>query len=203
MDDLSFTTFLKLALMPTMQRRLSELQRMHSGDRGYDFYKQMKFAAKGVARGEIDPDVIIANLETIKRPAERTHNVQMAKNFLTWWNSLKGAEALTSAPNGTYKSDAMHFGIKMRPELAYVKDGTTYVVYLWATQLPAMTNQIAGAGLQILRGKLAAGTFKDAKFSLLNLRTMKTLTEELISNQSKTVAQADIASINELWKSLT
>ena len=110
MDNLSFTTFLKLSLLPTTQGRFGALQRMINSSKGYDFYKQMKFAAKGVARGEDDPNEILAKLAQIKNPVEREHNIRMAKNFLDWWSDQKGAVALTSRPSGIYRSSEMQFG---------------------------------------------------------------------------------------------
>lgn len=203
MDDLSFTTFLKLALMSSTQQRLTELQRMHAGDRGYDFYKQMKFAAKEVALGEVEPTEIMNSLKSIKRASEREHNIKMAENFMHWWKSQPDAKALAARPQGIYKTEGMRFGIKLRPELAYKQNDSIHIVYLWATQSPKMTNQVAGTGLQILRETLAKSKFKDATFSILNLRTGKLLEENLISNQSKVIAAAEISGLNELWKSLT
>lgn len=203
MDDLSFTTFLKLTLLPTTQGRFGALQRMINSSKGYDFYKQMKFAAKGVARGETDPDEILSKLSEIKNPIEREHNTKMAKNFLEWWTTQVGASALTSRPTGIYKAEAMHFGIKLLPELAYKLDEQIHVIYLWAIRTPLITKQTAGIGLHLLKQKLATGKYSDAKFSILNLRTKTLLSDNLVTNQSAALAQADIAGINELWKSLS
>lgn len=201
MDDLSFTTFVKLALMPTTQGKFGALQRMMNSDRGYDFYKQMKFAAKGVARGEVEASEIIAKLSTIKNPVERDHNVRMATHFLEWWKEQSGALALKERPSGYYKADGMLFGIRLQPELAYVQNEKINVIYLWATKNPAITKQAAAAGLQMLKGRLGKGSFSGARFSILNLRNKTLLSDDLISNQSEALFNADVAGINELWKS--
>lgn len=204
MEDLSFTTFVKLTLMPTTQGRFGALQRMLNSSRGYDFYKQMKFAAKGVARGEIDPGEIFSKLKTIKNAVEREHNLKMANNFLEWWGKeiADGAVALTDRPGGTYRHAEMEFGIRMQPELAYEKSGNIHVTYLWATKTPKITKQGAGSGIHLLRSQLAKGPFSGARFSILNLRDLSILGDDLVTNQSKTLADADIAGINQLWKSL-
>lgn len=201
MDDLSFTTFLKLGLLPTTQGQLGQLQRMLASERGYDFYKQMKFAAKEVALGQVPPEEIMKKLEAIPRKSERDHNILMANNFLEWWNSQKNVKALSDRPSGVFKKQMMSFGIKMRPELAYEKDGSIHVVYLWATKSPKITNQAAGVGIYLLQEGLRKGNFKNAKFSILNLRTGKILSDNLVTNQSATLAAAEISLINELWKS--
>src|SRR6478672_636522 len=119
MDDISFTTFLKIGLMPTTQGKFGALHRMLNGSGGYDFYKRMKLASREVARGEMEREVIIAQLQTITRASERDHNVLMATRTCEWWDDLDGATALEDRPSGTYKRDGMNFGIRLRPELAY------------------------------------------------------------------------------------
>lgn len=201
MDDISFTTYLKLTLLPTTQGRLGTLQRMMNSSSGYDFYKQMKFAAREVAKGEVDPSEIFGKLDSIKSKVEREHNKKMAQNFLDWWNAQDGAVPLSRRPGAVHRAENMEFGIKMRPELAYEIGGQKHVVYLWATKTPALTKQGVGAGLHLLRKELAKGFFSDARFSLLNLRKKELITESMISNQSHIIVSSDIAGINQLWKS--
>lgn len=201
MDDLSFTTYLKLTLLPTTQSRFGTLQRMMNSKSAYDFYKQMKFAAREVAKGEMEPDVIFSKLSAIKSSVEREHNLKMATNFLDWWNKQEDAKALSIRPSGVYKTGRMAFGIKMRPELAFERSGTRNVVYLWASKTPALTRQGVGAAIHLLKSQLAQGEFQDANFGLLNLRKGELMTEKYITNQSQILADSDIAGINQLWKS--
>jgi hypothetical protein len=199
MDDISFTTFIKIGLKPTTQGKFGALQSMLNGTGGYDFYKRMKLASREVARGEADRETIFTQLQTIKRPSERDHNVAMAKLTCEWWDGLSGATALNERPSGTYRRPGMVFGIRLAPELAYELEGQTYVTYLWAIRMPKLTRQAAGAGLHLLREQLATGKFKDARFQIRNLREGKTLGEECITNQSANLLQADIAAMNAMW----
>ena len=119
----------------------------------------MKFAAREVAKGEVDPSEIFGKLDSIKSKVEREHNKKMAQNFLDWWNAQDGAVPLSSRPGAVHRAENMEFGIKMRPELAYEIGGQKHVVYLWATKTPALTKQGVGAGLHLLRKELAKGFF--------------------------------------------
>lgn len=199
MDDISFTTFLKIGLKPTTQGRFGALQSMLNGSGGYDFYKRMKLASREVARGEVDRETIFTQLQTIKRPSEREHNVAMAKLTCEWWDGLPGATALQERPSGTYRRPEMVFGIRLVPELAYELEGQTYVTYLWAIRMPKLTRQAAGAGLYLLREQLATGNFKDARFQIRDLREKKTFGEDCITNESASLLQADIAAMNVMW----
>lgn len=199
MDDISFTTFIKIGLKPTTQGKFGALQSMLNGSGGYDFYKRMKLASREVARGEMDREEIFAQLQGIKRPAEREHNLAMAKLTCDWWDGLEGASALNDRPSGTYRTSGMVFGIRLVPELAYKLDGQTYVTYLWAIRMPKLTRQAAGAGLYLLREKLGVGEFKNARFQIRDLREKKTFEEDSITNQSASLLQADIAAMNVMW----
>lgn len=122
MDGLSFTTFLKLALLPSTQSKLNALHKMMSSTEGYDFYKRMKLAAREVALDPSKADDIFAQLGTIKKDAERNHNLLMAKRFLNWWLELSRAVALQDRPKGNYKTPEMAFNVRLRPELMYEDD---------------------------------------------------------------------------------
>jgi len=159
MDDISFTTFIKIGLMPTTQGKFGTLQRMLNGAGGYDFYKRMKLASREVARGEMERSQIFAQLESIKRASEREHNVAMATRTCEWWDELEGATALSLRPHGVYRREGMNFGIRLQPELAYEIAGQVHVTYLWAVGSPKLTRQAAGAGLFLLRQELARENF--------------------------------------------
>jgi hypothetical protein len=200
MDDISFTTFIKIGLKPTTQGKFGALQTMLNGSGGYDFYKKLKMASREVARGEMDREAIFEKLQAIKRPSEREHNIAMAKLTCEWWDQLAdGAFALEDRPSGTCRRAEMVFGIRLVPELAYEVAGTTYVTYLWAMRMPKLTRQAAGAGLYLLREKLAVGKWKDARFQIRDLREKKTFEEDCITNQSANLLEADIAAMNAMW----
>lgn len=201
MDGLSFTTFLKLALMPSTQSKLGTLHRMMSSSDGYDFYKQLKLAGREVALDPSKAEEVFARLATIKKDAERSHNTLMAKRFLNWWSALEGATALGERPKGSFKTAEMAFHVRLRPELMYEQGGDRFVTYLWATKFPALSRQAAGAGLLMLRKALAGGAFADVRFQILDLRKEILHGEDLISNVTEDHLAADIALVNAIWMS--
>lgn len=200
-DGLSFTTFLKLTLMSSTQAKLGVLHRMLNSSEGYDFYKRMKFAAREVARGETTAEEILGKLASIKKDAERAHNILMAKRFLTWLKGLGEHTASPDRPSGTYKLPHMAFGVRLRPEFVYTANEEVYVTYLWATKLPRLTRQAAGAGLYMLKNELAKGQYASARFQIYDLRQERVFAEDTITNQSPDLLAADIALVNAIWLS--
>lgn len=199
MDTISFTTFLKIGLMPTTLGKLGQLERMHNSKGGYDFYKQMKLASREFAQGKMSETEILTQIQSIKRASEREHNLLMATRFVDWWAGEKGEVAGSDRPSETYQTADMIFGIRLLPELCYIWDGSQYVTYLWATNLPKLTKQSAGTGLHMLRSSLNKGKFKGANFQILDLRQKKIFDESCITNKTPNILLADIALVNSIW----
>lgn len=205
MDGLSFTTYLKLCLLPTTQGKTGELQRMHGSSRGYDFYKRLKLAAYDVAAGETDPDEILQQLSTIKRKAEREHNIQVATQFRDWWlkEASGGAVPNANRPSDTFKRPGMPFSIRLKPELRYEDGSSDKVVYLWATAKPRLTKQVAATGILILQEAFANTQYSQCDFRIFDLRQNRLLGSETISNASSTNLNGDLAQIGAIWSQVS
>ena len=197
-ENISFTTFLKVSLLPTTQGKLGLVHRMTNSPGGYDFYKRMKLAAQRVAAGEVNPEEVFAELETIKRQAERTHNLLMAQRFWAWWSALENATVLEAVPKGVYRTPAMNFGIRIAPELAHNESGESVITYLWATRLPRLSRQVAGMGILLMKAQLSTAA-PNARLQIYDLRQERCYTEEEITNQSPDLLAADIALLNSIW----
>lgn len=197
-SNISFTTFLKVALQTTTNTKISVVNGLHTGS-GYDFYKQMKLAAREVAIGKTEFSVIEAKLSKIRKPAEREHNLSMVRACHEWWTSQKDLHPINLQPKTTFENPDWKFGIRLAPELVYEKEGEKVVTYLWALKLPTLTRQVAGMGLHILRQGFADHSIMPANFQILDLRRKKTFGEELITNVSPRLLSADAALLNSIW----
>tara|TARA_B100001179_G_scaffold231218_1_gene220586 strand:+ start:543 stop:1160 length:618 start_codon:yes stop_codon:yes gene_type:complete len=205
MDGLSFTTYLKLCLLPTTQGKTGVLQRMHSSSGGYDFYKRMKLAAYEVASGQTDPDDIIAQLNSITRKAEREHNVFVATRFRDWWEAraANGGVPSEDRPSGRFQRSGLPFNIRLKPELRYSEDNVDNVIYLWATANPRLTKQVAATGILILQESFANTVYAQCNFKIFDLRRNKFFGSETISNGSATNLNADLAQIGAIWEQVS
>lgn len=205
MDGLSFTTYLKLCLLPSTQAKTGVLQRMHGSSGGYDFYKRMKLAAYDVAVGKTKPDEILAQLGNITRKAEREHNLFVATRFRDWWleKSVDGCTPNSDRPSGEFQRDGMPFKIRLKPELRYLDNGSDNVVYLWATANPRLTNQVAATGILILQEAFAQTKFNQCGFYIFDLRRNRMLGSETISNVSATNLNGDLAQIGAIWSQVS
>lgn len=205
MENLSFTTFLKLCLLPTTQAKTGALQRMHTSSGGYDFYKRMKLAAYEVAAGKMDPDDILAQLSSIGRQTEREHNIYVATRFRDWWlnKASEGCTPNSDRPSGIFGRQNLPFKIRLKPELRYTEGTSDKVVYLWATAAPALTKQVAASGIIILQEAFANTSYSKIDFGILDLRKGKIFNEDSLNNTSKTNLDADLAQIGAIWSQVS
>lgn len=204
MENLSFTTFLKLCLLPSTQAKTSEVQKLVNGIGGYDFYKRLKLAAREVAQGKTDPQEILDQLNNITRKAEREHNLTVATQFRDWWSGLgPNVSAHDNRPSAIFKRPGMPFGIKLAPEICYAENGINKVTYLWATATPALTKQGAGMGVVMLNETLQKDEYANHSFSIFDLRRNRILGEECISNSTKTNLAGDLAQISAIWQQIS
>lgn len=205
MEGLSFTTYLKICLLPSTQAKTGALQRMHGPGKGYDFYKRMKLAAQDVALGNLEPAIVLAQLANITRKAEREHNTFVATKFLEWWKVQlnDGCSAYDQRPAGAFARPNMPFEIRLKPELRFDDKGIDTVVYLWATANPRLTNQVAGTGILIMQEAFANTKFKDCEYKIFDLRRNRIMGSETITNATVTNLNADLAQIGSIWSQVS
>ena len=201
MDGISYTTYLKLCLMPSTQAKTGALQRMHSSSSGYDFYKRMKLAAQDVASGATNPNDILEQLSTIKRVSEREHNLFVATRFRDWWlaKAADGCVPHEERPRGEFQRPGMPFKVRLKPELRYIDNGVDKVVYLWATAKPQLTKQVAATGISILTEAFASSPYGNCEFEIFDLRKNRMLGSDTITNATATNLAGDLAQIGAIW----
>ncbi len=197
--DISFTTFLKISSLSDTSKKISETNGLFSGGQGYDYYKNLKRLAPSIAKDETSIDEFEKKISSLKREAERNHNLEMAKQLRKWTSKLGDVTILDSRPSGLLKPSGWKFGIRMKPELAYLKNNTQYVTYLWATKSPVLSKKVAGMGVYLLKEKLAKSNWINAKFQIYDLRKSKVYDEALIDNATPILTAADLALLNSIW----
>lgn len=196
--DISFTTFLKISSLSNTSKKISETNSLFSGGQGYDYYKNLKRLAPSIAKDETTIDEFGKKIANLKREAERNHNLEMAKRLKKWTTKLDGITVLDSRPSGLLKHNEWKFGIRMKPELAYLKNDIQYVTYLWATKSPTLSKKVAGMGVYLLKAKLARSNWVNAKFQIYDLRKSKIYDEALIDNATPILTTADLALLNSI-----
>lgn len=202
LDAVSFTTFLKICLQVSTTAKLREVDRLYGSEGGYDFYRMLKRVPYDFATGQLKAGQIAGFMASITRQAERNHNTQMAIAFSNWWNALGNPTDIEVPPPRKFKPKGHDFKIRIAPELAYKLNGQRSVVYLWAVAKPALTNQVAGSGLLLLRQALDGTKYKNYQKQILDLRKGKLFDESFITNQSPIILSADLAAFEAIKVSL-
>lgn len=88
MKDIGLTTLLNVFMQKSVVAKHTKVANFFNKDgKAYDFYKELKFAAKGYAKGTTSLEDVLEKLGAIKNATERKHNQTMVKAFAKWWDS--------------------------------------------------------------------------------------------------------------------
>lgn len=165
----------------------------------YDFYKELKYSAKGYASGSHSMDDVLKRCSGITKKVERDHNIKMIKSFDKWWSELSGVELVKDSPPEKFL-DLRGFPVpvRFRPELRMVQGGRDKIIYLWASK-DSLDKTVAARGLVLLRDAYKGDDFKDVEYYILDVRTKRIFGEDLIDNRTHIVLNASMLMIAALW----
>lgn len=200
MKDIGLTTLLNIFMQKSVVAKHTKVTSFFSKDgAAYDFYKELKYAAKGYARGAISLEEVLLKLETVKNKTEKTHNQIMVKAFAKWWGNQKNISEVKEPPSKkVIEISGVAFPIRLAPELRYVQNGQDKIVYLWANA-NRMEKLISAEGLMLLRKGFSGAAYADVKFYFLDVKTGKVYGEEGITNRTAALLDANLSMVSTLW----
>jgi hypothetical protein len=167
MPTVALTTFLKLSDKAPAAKATAYGKYLEPG--GYDFYWRLKAMARALTvKGKpyLECEKI---LQGIKDETKRKHNLSGLKSLAQWLEKEKDTKffappaALCVTPKG-------YLTIRLAPEFGVEGKGGRRLVTLWNIKAPAMTQNIAAAGIYLKQQYLQTEQFADCSFAILDLR---------------------------------
>ncbi len=201
-DAVSFTTFLKISMQATTNAKIKEIEKLYTGEGGYDFYKKLKRVPVDFANGKLKVNQLTGYMSGITRDVEKTHNTKMALAFCNWWQAQNNVSAVKRPKPLKYIPTGFDFKIRIAPELAYTDRNEHNLIYLWAVAKPALNKITAGAGIKLLKDAFSETPYSDYSMKILDLRKNKLFDENSLTNQSGLILNAELAQFDAIKKSL-
>lgn len=190
MPTQSLSAFLKIITRTTPQK-LSEYAKYQTPG-GYDFYWMLRDAAYARTVGGESSAECLQPILDINRDIEKKHN-KSAFKALDWWLGKENPASFFESPVGSIESPAGHLSVKLEPAFGYEKNGKRRLVHLWATQSPALTQNVAGCGLYLMKHKLCVDEFSDCSPAILNLRNKTLITAEAFHSSTSVMVASELA----------
>lgn len=199
MPTQSLNAFLKIITRTTPQK-LSEYAKYQIPG-GYDFYWMLRDAAHARTVGGESPSECLQPILDINRDVEKKHN-KSAFKVLNWWLTKENPTSFFEAPVGSIESPAGHLSVKLEPAFGYEKDGKRRLVHLWATQSPALTQNVAGCGLYLMKQNLCVDEFADCTPTILNLRKKTLITADAFHPSTTVMVASELAFADAYFNSI-
>lgn len=171
MPRLAFSTFVKMALLPSHELS-SELEKYSKKGSGYDFYRTLRSASKKFAGGGIGFVSAVEEIEALKAGPEKAHNLAAA-NALRAWIVKKKPKLYPPPDPKIYQGPKKKFEVRIEPEFAMEFDGALWLVQIFNSQKLKVTPTSAEPALHLLKRKFADTEFGNYSPGILDLGSQK------------------------------
>lgn len=197
--QLAFSTFLKLLELPDTQKAAT-LRGFRRGG-GFNYWRPMQNLAPEVATRRLDIMGIQDRVAVLAKGHQRKYNESALMTLLKWCSrkklSLQSSPGKHIVPIG-----AAGLSVRLEPELAFLTGGRNYVMQIWATNNPSLSDETLSAGLflfvQAFRGILT----RDTQYVIFDCVKNRLFTEINMIDNAADMLAAQITVLDALWRDL-
>lgn len=197
MPTISLTSFMKILTKGTPQKVQEYSKYLTPG--GYDFYWQLKEAARAFTVGGESFADCAKPIEESPRDVERKHNLDCLKALHKWRDKHK-PESFFSAPAAAHSSPAGLVTIKLEPEFGVVLGGQHRIVQLWNAKGSNLTRTVAGVGIYLLQKNLCVGESAHCKAGILDLRKGELYVADALPANVEAMVASEFAWLDGFFK---
>ena len=145
---LAFSTFLKLLELPEVEKAQTLRGFLRGG--GFNYWRPLETLAPEIVRDGLELPGIQQKVAMMSKGHQRKYNENALINLRKWFNRHRVQHR--RVPGKIDRS----FGkaglwVKLRPEVAFEMDRRVYLMHVWATNNPSLTDETLSMGLFFFR----------------------------------------------------
>lgn len=193
---LAFSTFLKLLELPEPQKVVALRGFLRGG--GFNYWRPMQVLAAEVAKGELDLSGIQERVGQMAKSHQRKYN-EIALTNLLKWTSRKKISLRTSPEKVVKKFGNSGLKVRIKPELAFSLDGRNYLMHIWATNNPSLSEETLSMGLYFFRHHLK-DEHENFQFLIFDTVKNRIFAEFSIFGNAAESLRAQREILSEKWK---
>lgn len=198
--ELAYSTFLKLIELPAPQKAATLRGFMRGG--GFNYWRPMQMLAAEVAKGELDLSGIQQKVGVMAKGHQRKYNEIALTNLLKWVSRRK---LTLRVPPGKIVRKFGNSGLKVRiePELAFAMGGREYVMHIWATNNPSLSEETLSMGLYFFREHLLKEGHGNYQYLIFDTVKDRVFAEFGILDNALDLLKVQRELLSNLWKELS
>ena len=193
--ELAFSTFLKLLELNEPQKATTLRGFLRGG--GFNYWRPLQMLAPDIVSGKLALGDIASRVGALAKGHQRKYNEAALDRLLKW--VLGRNLQYRRAPEKVVR-DFGESGLKVRiePEVAFVMDGRHYLMHIWATNSPSLSDETLSMGLHFFRQSMKP-TLPDANYLLFDTIKNRVFSEVDLLQHASSWLDAQQLILSLLW----
>ena len=194
--ELAFSTFLKLLELPE-PKKAATLRGFKRGG-GFNYWRPLQALAPEVIGGKLNINGIQEKMALMAKGHQRKYNDHALTNLLKWVSRRR--VSLRSRPKKIVKKFG-NSGLKVRlePEVAFGMDGRNYLMHIWATNNPPLSEETLSMGLFFFRYHFQNAGDTNHQYLIFDTVKDRIFAEFNILESALVMLRAQRDMLNSLW----
>lgn len=197
--ELAFSTFLKLLELPEPQKKTTLRGFLRGG--GFNYWRPLQNLASEVVGGELKLGDMQEKVGLMARGHQRKYNDRALTNLLKWAGRRR--IQLRKRPEKIVRK----FGntglrIRLQPEVAFAMGGRSYLMHIWATNNPTLSEETLSMGLYFFRRHFQETGQPDTQYLIFDTVKDRIIAEFNILDSAATMLTQHRDLLSNLWSSV-
>jgi hypothetical protein len=197
--ELAFSTFVKLLELPAARKAMT-LRGFQRGG-GFSYWRPLQTLAPDVARRRLDLAAIQAKMSVMAKGHQRKYNENALTN-LAKWAARKKILVRTRREKVVVPLGSSGLSVRLEPELAFSVDGRSYLMHIWATNDPSLTDETLSMGLYFFRNEFRKAHREDAQYVIFDCVKNRIFSEINIFDSAEDMLEAQCSLLDKIWHDL-
>ena len=197
--ELAFSTFLKLLELTDAQKRAT-LRGFKRGG-GYNYWRPLQLLAAEAISGKLGLSDVQDKVAFMAKGHQRKYNERALTSILKW--ASRRRLQLRDRPERVVKKFG-NSGLKVRlePEVAFLMDRRRYLMHIWATNSPTLSEETLSMGLFFFRHHMQGTVEPDCQFLIFDAVKDRIFAEFNILSNAGDMLTRQRESLNKHWSDL-
>lgn len=193
---LAFSTFLKLLELSDDKKRTMLKGFTRKG--GYNYWFPLQNLAEDVASNNLVGGDISNRVGQMCKSHQQKYN-DLALLKLSMWFERRKAKVIQKPDKIEKKFTNSGLSVKLNPEVAFEMGGVKYMMHVWATNTPALSEQTLSAGLNFFQHHFRQSGYEDYQYMIYDTTKDNVFGEFNILQNAGLVLSDQRNVIHDLW----
>lgn len=197
--ELAFSTFLKLLELREPQRATTLRGFLRGG--GFNYWRPLQVLAQEVVGGELKLNDLPEKIGLMAKGHQRKYNDHALTNLLKWVVRRR-VQARRRPKRIVKKFGNSGLKVRLEPEVAFAMDGRNYLMHIWATNNPTLSEETLSMGLYFFRRHFQEAGYTDLQYLIFDTVKDRIFAEFNVLESAAPMLTQQRNLLSDLWSSV-